>query len=69
MKSKNTKILLLALAITLSCSGFVLGQDSAALTVAPSAAKAAKYYRDRWWKEGEGQRHRQQSQWRHIHDS
>jgi outer membrane protein OmpA-like peptidoglycan-associated protein len=40
MKSKNTKILLLALAITLSCSGLVLGQDSAALTAEPSVAKA-----------------------------
>ncbi len=40
MKSKNTQILLVALAITLACSGLVLGQDSAALTVEPSAPKA-----------------------------
>ena len=40
MKSKNTKILLVALAITLTCSGLVLGQDSVSLTVAPSAAQA-----------------------------
>jgi outer membrane protein OmpA-like peptidoglycan-associated protein len=38
MKSKNT--LLVALAITLACSGLVLGQDSTALTVEPSAPKA-----------------------------
>ena len=40
MKSKNTRILLVALAIALTCSGLVLGQDSAALTVEPSASKA-----------------------------
>jgi len=40
MKSKNTQILLVAFAITLACSGLVLGQDSAALTVEPSAPKA-----------------------------
>jgi OOP family OmpA-OmpF porin len=40
MKSKNTQILLVALAITLACSGLVLGQDSAALTMEPSASKA-----------------------------
>jgi hypothetical protein len=40
MKSKNTQILLVALAITLTCSGLVLGQDSAALTVEPSVSKA-----------------------------
>ena len=40
MKSKNTQILLVALAITLACSGLVLGQDSAALTVEPSVSKA-----------------------------
>src|SRR5712664_2965644 len=36
MKSENTRILFVALAITLACSGLVLGQDSAALTVEPS---------------------------------
>jgi hypothetical protein len=40
MKSKNTQILLVALAITFACSGLVLGQDSAALTVEPSVSKA-----------------------------
>src|SRR5437773_8283425 len=40
MKSKNKQILLVALAITLACSGLVLGQDSAALTVGPSVSKA-----------------------------
>jgi OmpA-OmpF porin, OOP family len=40
MKSKNKQILLVALAITLACSSLVLGQESAALTVEPSAPKA-----------------------------
>ncbi len=40
MKSKNKQILLAALAVTLTCSGFVLGQDSVALSVAPSALHA-----------------------------
>jgi outer membrane protein OmpA-like peptidoglycan-associated protein len=40
MKSKNTKMLLVALAIALSCSSLVLGQDSVALSVAPSALHA-----------------------------
>ena len=40
MKSKNTQILLIALAMTLACSGLVLGQDSAALTAEPSGSKA-----------------------------
>jgi OmpA-OmpF porin, OOP family len=40
MKSKNKQILLVALAITLVCSGLALGQDSAALTAEPSASKA-----------------------------
>src|SRR6185295_2119871 len=40
MKSKNTQIRLVALAITLACSGLVLGQDSAILTVEPSGSKA-----------------------------
>ena len=40
MKSKNTQIRLVALAITLACSGLVLGQDSAALTAEPSGSKA-----------------------------
>jgi outer membrane protein OmpA-like peptidoglycan-associated protein len=40
MKTKNTQILLVALAIALACSGLVLGQDSAALTVEPSVSKA-----------------------------
>jgi OOP family OmpA-OmpF porin len=40
MKSKNTQILLVALAITLACSGLVLGQDSAAFTAEPSVSKA-----------------------------
>jgi len=40
MKSKNKRILLVALAVTLICSGLVLGQDSAALTVEPSVSKA-----------------------------
>jgi outer membrane protein OmpA-like peptidoglycan-associated protein len=41
MKSKNTQILLVALAITLACCGLVLGQDSAALIVEPSVSKAS----------------------------
>lgn len=40
MKIKNTQILLVALTITLACSGLVLGQDSTALTAEPSAPKA-----------------------------
>jgi len=40
MKSKDTRILFVALAISLACSGLVLGQDSATLSVEPSAAKA-----------------------------
>ena len=40
MKTKNKQILLVALAITLACSGLVFGQDSVSLTVAPSAAPA-----------------------------
>src|SRR6185369_13889362 len=40
MKSKNTQILLVALAITLACSSLGLGQDSAALTAEPSGSKA-----------------------------
>jgi OOP family OmpA-OmpF porin len=40
MKITNTQILLVALVITLACSGLVLGQDSAALTVEPSVSKA-----------------------------
>src|SRR5258705_5908300 len=40
MKSKNKQILLVALAVTLTCSGLVLGQDSVALTVEPSVSKA-----------------------------
>ncbi|HXD31504.1 MAG TPA: OmpA family protein [Pyrinomonadaceae bacterium] len=40
MESKKTQILLIALAITLACSGPVLGQDSAALTVESSVSKA-----------------------------
>src|SRR5258708_12262636 len=40
MKSKNTRILFVALAITLACSGLVLGQESGALTGEPSVSKA-----------------------------
>jgi outer membrane protein OmpA-like peptidoglycan-associated protein len=40
MKSKNTQIMLIALAITLACSSLVLAQDSAALTAEPSGSKA-----------------------------
>src|ERR1700741_1686995 len=40
MKSKNTQIQLVALAITLACSSLALGQESAAVTVEPSVAKA-----------------------------
>jgi len=40
MKSKNTQILLVALAITLACSSLGLGQDSAALSAEPSGSKA-----------------------------
>src|SRR6476660_7989645 len=40
MRIKNKQILLVALAITLACSGLVLGQDSAAVTVEPSGSKA-----------------------------
>jgi len=40
MKIKNTRILFVALAIALACSGLVRGQDSAALTAEPSVSKA-----------------------------
>jgi outer membrane protein OmpA-like peptidoglycan-associated protein len=40
MKSKNTQILLVALAITLGCSGLVLGQDSITLSAEPIVSKA-----------------------------
>ena len=40
MKIKNKQILLVALAITLACSGLALGQESAAVTAEPSVAKA-----------------------------
>src|SRR6185369_152340 len=40
MKSKNTQILLVALAITLACSSLGLGQDSTALIAEPSGSKA-----------------------------
>ena len=40
MKSKETKVLLLACAMTLVLSGAVLGQESVALSVAPSALRA-----------------------------
>jgi outer membrane protein OmpA-like peptidoglycan-associated protein len=41
MKSRNTRILLVALAISLCGGGGVLGQDSVTLSVAPSALHAA----------------------------
>jgi hypothetical protein len=40
MESKNRKVLLIAFAITLAVSGIALGQDSVALSVAPSALRA-----------------------------
>src|SRR5882724_5337872 len=40
MKSKNTRILFVTLAIALTCCGVVLGQDSFKLSVAPSALHA-----------------------------
>jgi outer membrane protein OmpA-like peptidoglycan-associated protein len=40
MKSKNTRILFVALAIAVTSCGVVLGQDSVALSVAPSALHA-----------------------------
>lgn len=40
MKSKNTRIRFVALAIALTCCGVVLGQDSVTLSVAPSALHA-----------------------------
>ena len=40
MKSKNTRILFVALAIALTCCGVVLGQDSFKLSVAPSSLHA-----------------------------
>ena len=42
MKNRNTQILLVVLAITLSCSGAVFGQDSTALSVAPSDSNTSK---------------------------
>jgi OmpA-OmpF porin, OOP family len=39
MRIKNKQILLVALAITFACSGLVLAQDSAAVTVEPSVSK------------------------------
>lgn len=40
MESKNIKVLLIAIVITLAGSGIALGQDSVALSVAPSALRA-----------------------------
>ena len=40
MESKNIKVLLIAIVITLAGSGLALGQDSVALSVAPSALRA-----------------------------
>ena len=40
MERKNTKCLLIAIVITLAASGVALGQDSVALSVAPSALRA-----------------------------
>ena len=40
MERKNTKLLLIAFVITLAVSGLALGQDSVALSVAPSALHA-----------------------------
>ena len=40
MERKNTKRLLIAFVITLAVSGLALGQDSVALSVAPSALRA-----------------------------
>src|SRR6185295_957408 len=40
MESKNIKVLLIAILITLGGSGLALGQDSIALSVAPSALRA-----------------------------
>ena len=40
MESKNIKVLLIAIVITLAASGLALGQDSVALSVAPSALRA-----------------------------
>src|SRR3954453_10003807 len=39
MRIKNKQILLVALAITFACSGLVLAQDSAEVTVEPSVSK------------------------------
>ena len=40
MQRKNTKVLLVAIVITLAASGLALGQESVALSVAPSALRA-----------------------------
>jgi len=40
MESKNIKVFLITIVITLAASGVVLGQDSVALSVAPSALRA-----------------------------
>ena len=40
MERKNTKLLLVAIVITLAASGLALGQDSVALSVAPSALQS-----------------------------
>jgi len=40
MESKNIQVLLIAIVITLAGSGLALGQDSVALSVAPSALRA-----------------------------
>jgi len=40
MESKNIQVLLIAIVITLAASGLALGQDSVALSVAPSALRA-----------------------------
>ena len=40
MESKNTRVLLIAIVITLAASSLALGQDTVALSVAPSALRA-----------------------------
>jgi len=42
MRNRNRQILLVALAITLSCSGVAFSQDSTALSVAPSDSSTSK---------------------------
>ena len=56
MESKNQKVLLIAILITLAAPGLALGQDSVALSVAPSALRALESGGIEWGAIAEGQK-------------